>query len=204
MKKTTTFVLVIGAMILSFAGNSHATVLGTIESNRAGSDLGEFTGMTFSICYPLPGDRESISLSWSVTTDDVGQAFFASADTHENFDSFTYFLTNGIDDGLFLSDNHSIFIFNSRSGLPEPMEYESTLIPGIEDGVDFERYTIDSITLTANELFLDYDADAIKGGLTNYSYDITYTINGIVPEPGTVFLLGLGGLALVRKRRLLR
>lgn len=200
MKKRTVFVLVIGAMVLC-AGYSNAAVLGTIESNRAGSDLGEFHEMNFTISYPLHaalGFDWSISLSWNVTTDDVGQTFFASVDTHENFDIFTYPLTNGFDNLLYLPDGHALTQFPTDA-LPE-----STLLSGIQDGVDFEGYTIDSIALTVNDLFLDYDADAIKGGLTHYAYDITYSINGAemiaTPEPATVMLLGLGGLAL-RKRR---
>ena len=195
MKKKTIFVLAMVVAVLSCVGNSSATVLGTIESNRTGSDLGDFCGVNFSMCYPLQagglgGYDWSISLSWNVTPDDVGKTFFASADTHENFDTFTYLLTNGINNLLILTDG-TVSIF--------PTYAESTLISGIQDGVDFEGYTIDNIALTVNELFLNYN-----GFLTNYSYDITYTINGAmiaIPEPGTVLLLALGGLCLLTRRR---
>ena len=197
MKRKTVFMLVVGAMILLCAGYSSAAVLGTIESSRAGSDLSEFAEMNFSICYPLlagglGGYDWSISLSWDVTPDDVGKTFFASADTYENFDVFTYPLTNGIDNLLYLTDGT---ISKFYTGTPS----ESMLINGIQDGVDLEGYTIDSISLTINELFFDY------GGFpTNYSYDITYSINGsemiASPEPATVLLLGLGGLFLRKKR----
>ena len=205
MKKKTVFVLVIGAMILG-AGYSSAAVLGTIEYNRAGSGFGAYPEATFSISYPLPGDWRSILLSWDVTADDVGETFLASADTHENFDIFTYFLTNGIDNGLFLSSNYDMFLANIATGLPEPVECESTVINGVQDEVDFAGYIIDSVTLTVNKLFLDsYVESGIGGGFgsADYSYDITYTINGAEaianPEPATVFLLGLGGFFLRRK-----
>ena len=53
MKKETVFVLAMAVIVLSCAGYSNATVLGTIESNRAGSSLGTPPEMILSICYPL-------------------------------------------------------------------------------------------------------------------------------------------------------
>jgi len=195
MRKKIAFALAMVVAVLSCAGYSKATVLGTIEYNRAGRGMSGASDMSLSISYPLPGDCESISLSWDVTSDDVGKTFFASAGSHENFDVFTYLLTNGTNNGLFLSDNHGMFIANVATGLPEPIEYESTLITGVQDGVDFEGYTIDSIALTVNELSIVYDVDIVgRGALipvtnSNYSYNITYAINGNpIPEPATLLL----------------
>jgi len=108
MRKKTVFAMVIGAMILLCAGYSSAAVLGTIGSNHAGCGMSWACDMFLSISYPLTVDRDSISLSWDVTLDDIGKTFFAFAGTHDNFDVFTYLLKNGINNGLFLSDN--IFI----------------------------------------------------------------------------------------------
>jgi hypothetical protein len=209
MKKEAVFVLAMVVVVLSCAGYSSATVLGTIESSRTSNGLGKFSNMGFSIGYPIEiwnSDRTicqldfSISLSWQdISEDDIGKTFIGSADTHRSFDALAFLLTNGVDNQLHLADEHTMALW------PNATHTESVLINGIHDGVDFEGYIIDNIALTVNELFLDYDADAIKGGLTNYSYDITYTINGEMianPEPATVMLFGLGGLALLRKRRI--
>lgn len=208
MKTKTSFVFPVAVVVLSSVGLSNAMVLDTIEYNKddAGGlggfgGLGEFSEVKFSICYPLPRDWESISLFWNVTPDDVGKTFFASADTHQNFDRFTYLLTNGNDNGLFLPDNRSVFIASLLTGLPEPIKYESSLLTGVQDGVDFEGYTIDSIALTVNELFIDYH-EAGPDSYTDYSYDITYTIYGTpIPEPATLLLFGLGAVLLRGRRR---
>jgi hypothetical protein len=201
MKKKTAFVLLITLTVLSCVAHVNATVLGTIEHSCVGSGLGEFSEIKVSICYPLIGDYDfntsAISFSWNITKDDVGKTFFASADTHEIFDSFACMLTDGIDDLLFLSDSYTI---RSNYDLPGA-ERESSLINGVRDGVDFEGYTIDSIALTGNELFIDYH-EAGLGSYTDYSYDITYTIYGEpIPEPATILLLGLGGISLILRKR---
>ena len=204
MRKTV-FVLAMVIGVFSCAGYCNATIIGTIESSHAGSDLGEFTEMNFSIYYPQPlptepgpingGWDQSVSLSWNVTPDDVGTTFSASADTHQSFETFTSYLTNGIDDSLVLTDS-TVSNF--------PAYAESSIINGVHEGVDFEGYAIDRIALTVNDflLDLDYDPGPISIGHTNYSYDITYTIYGSpVPEPCTVLLLGFGGLILRGRHR---
>lgn len=204
MKKRTAFVLAMVAMVLSCAGDSNAIVLGTIDRRAGSAASGKLTETFLSISYPLPGDFESISLSWNITEADVGETLFASADTHPNFDTFTRILTNGVDNLLFLIDIGILHIIdNDWPGA----EVESSLINGIQGEVDFEGYMIDNISLTVNELFLDYDhSHTLVGpdGMTHYAYDITYTINGMEtisnPEPATVMFLGLGCLAF-RKRR---
>ncbi len=222
MGKRTALILAVAVAALFCAGYSNADVLGTIEHSRASRSRVVSPVMSpemkFSIAYPLPGDRNSISLSWNVTTDDVGKTFFASAETHPSFDIFTFLLTNGRNNPLFLSDSYQIVIGRflgttiDNGYISESLPatgYESTLISGIQDGVDFEGYRIDSIALTVNELLLEYDAPLfLKGvipiGRVNYSYDITYTINGQAihtPEPATLGLLIMGGLVSLRRRR---
>ena len=72
MRKETVFVLAIAVVVLSCAGYSNATVLGTIESTRAGSGLGEFSEMNFSMYYPLlAGGLGGYDWSISLSSDGV-------------------------------------------------------------------------------------------------------------------------------------
>ena len=219
MNMKTVFALVIAAMVLFCPGYSNAAVLGTIEyikhdGHAFGSLLGEFSGINFTMVYPLyvPSGRPdmTISLSWDgVTPDDVGRTLYASADTHPNFGIFTLLLTNGVDNSLLLDDGHTMYTA-SLSSITSTVsdvfqESERTLIDGIQDGVDFEGYTIDSIALTVNEFRL-IDLDPFtKHNSHTFDYDVTYTIYGsemAVPEPVTLVMLSLGGVALIcRKRR---
>ncbi len=205
MKMRIRFLLVSAAMVLSCVEYSSATVLGTVDCSRTGSYLGYFSEIEFSIGYPieiwvdetdLTIDFSNQALSWNVTEGDVGKTLWATSQTHTTFNGFVSFLTNGNDDTMSLVDS----VGTTPPGFPINTMYESEYINGIQGGVDFKGYTIDSIALTINELVLSYDADAIISG--HYSYDITYTIYGeAVPEPITVLLFGLGALAMRRKLR---
>ncbi len=211
MKIRTAFVLVIAAVVLSIVGYSNAAVLGTIEHKGIGSGLGEFSEITFTLSYPQPAEAGadlSSSLIWDpITADDVSKTTLATSETHQNFDTVLAYLTNGIDDILFVIDSHTLLVGSMLGdpplvlGADPSTQFESALINGSQDGVDFEGYTIDSIALTINALSFDYDADGIKGGQTSFSYDATYTIYGeAVPEPAALSLLVLGGLGLLRRR----
>jgi hypothetical protein len=199
-------ILTIVFTVLGCAMYANAVVLGTIEYNSAGSRLGEYSDIQFSIGYPIEiwsndghvlGIDFSTSFSWNVTESDVGKTLLANNQTHATFNDFVSFLKNGVDDIISLVNSFSL----TPAGLPPNAMYESEYLNGIQDGVDFEGYTIESIALTINELFFDYDADAIKGGLTNYSCDLVYTIYGEpIPEPGTVLLLGIGAVAIIIKK----
>jgi len=202
MKKKIVFVLAIAVVVLSCAGYSNATVLGTIEVERTGSVIGFVdnldVGLNYGCVTILPISETPLydMISWNFTEAHIGWTSEITAGTSPNFDNFVAKLTNGIDDYLFIKSTPVWPLPFPPIALPPSSLLESELIDGIGDGVDFEGYTIDSITLTVNELFLDYDEFS-----THCSYDITYTINGMeVPEPVTILLLGLGGLAL-RKRR---
>ncbi len=234
MKKEIAFVLAMVIVVLSCAGYSNAAVLGTIEYNYSGRVhgpivSGELSELIFSIGYPRPaqfGSDFSRSLSWNFTPDDVGKTFFASADTHGNFNDFVSLLTNGVDDHLALRapkdsgaplsvyvpvfatyESEVIDIF-----IGSPVDFKGYTIdsiagifppPIIKLGpVDFEGYAIDSIAVTVNELFMNFHEASLVGSYTDTSCDITYTIYGaLIPEPATVLLLGIGAVLLRRRRR---
>lgn len=193
MKKKTVFVLAIAVVVLSCAGYSNATVLGTIESKCTGLLTYDISRINIGMSYPvyLPGGHGiegwdySILVTSNIASNDVGKTFIINADNTPSFGAFTFFLTNGVD--------NSIKFTNCQ------LLKESQVISKTSGGVDLKGYKIESIELRVNDIF-SYN-DPVHVDFANWNYDITYTINGTeLPEPATILLLGLGGLAL-RKRR---
>jgi len=215
MEKKMVFVLVVAVMVLSCAGYSNATVLGTIEAENSGFVRGFVDNLDVGLGYPyshvMQADEtpQYDKISWNVTGADVGSTFEITAETSPYFYNFVDKLTNGIDEVLSTIPGSSPFLIKSdvrQEGLPLSV-LESELIDGIGEGVDFEGYTIDSIAMTINSLNLNTTMVIVREteiSLTNYSYDITYTINGAEmianPEPATVMLLGLGCLVFRRRK----
>lgn len=172
--------------------NSYAMSLGEINNSGGGGGSVIVTGMEFAW-----SSDEGLTMYWEVVTPfDVGKTFHQSSATSENFDFFASMLTSGTDDFLWIAS-----FFPGGGGSSNGAEeswWLNKFVP--TQSVDFYGYEITDIALTVNALTIDSPGTNPNrdGVWTDYTFDVTYTI---IPEPTTVLLLGLGGLALLRKRR---
>ena len=134
------------------------------------------SGLTVNFGYP--DYPETGFLSWYFIAEDVGDTFFETAQTDEDFDDIASLLTDGQDEQLGIA---AAFLHTLQES-----EYPKSL--GV-NGPDFNGYTITKIGVTVNDLVLE-----------NYhlEYDLTVSMWGI-PEPASLLLLGLGVVMLRRK-----
>ena len=139
-------------------------------------------------------------VDWYITINDIGQTFAASSG-YPGFEEMRALLSNGIDDWLVIFEKGPDDSGGGENFYESQMENYFGTVP------DFTGSDITSISLTVNDLFWEYPVsipgDPELGEIWNYvEYDLTVSIEGIpIPEPATVLLLGLGGLALLKKRK---
>jgi len=165
-----------------------------IRTGEASYLLGQFSdSINYDGGTPNPASEASILLEIDTTSPSVywllgediswtssGTVVFAPG-TDPDWDGFVAALTNATDD---------ILAWHLKAGglLLFSSEEESKWFGTVPD---FSGLTIEYLQLDVT--YLDYSMD-------NLAADIVFSVYG-VPEPGTLLLFGLGGLALIRRRR---
>ena len=201
MKKKVGLMLIIVNCCLAL--NSYATMpLGEMNWNGGVGGNGINTGLVF-LLQQSPYWIQEFDMSWEIVKPlDVGKTFPRSSLTSEDFSFWASRLTNGTDDNVIMAVRMGSV--NGGGGATGGLESMPTLFNKFvpTQGVDFYGYEITEIDLTVNSLTVDSPGRDWNGdGLwTDFYFDVTFTIYG-VPEPTTVLLLGLGGLAVMRRRR---
>jgi hypothetical protein len=185
-------VLLIG--LVGYTRSSEAAIIGNWETNRMVSGIGlEITSQPFEFCFgcvfgPEAYLFEDINLDSSY----IGQTLTATQFTDPDFDTVVSVLTNGNNDFI-------EYCFGGCDGLKEALFFYGDSTGA--SGIDFNGYTINSISVTINELSLNYD-----GQITDMIFQGTVTIDGqsIVPEPISSILFVVGGTLLAGRRYIRR
>lgn len=124
----------------------------------------------------------------SAATSNIDQSFVSTSGA--SFNAVTSLLTNGIDDGIWLSFYALGIPYATAAGY-ESMRFANN---GSANGIDFAGYQIDKLELIVHQI----DGSRYEASYTFNVYDTTP-----VPLPPAVWLLGSGLIALVgvTKRR---
>ncbi|GEM_PF-5929380 len=158
---------------------------GTIEGTEP-----EFMETSWSY---FDGSDEVRLFDWLVLhKSDVGTVFSAFPETNPAFSVFADFLTNGVDDLLvyrtkFPNDEVNFGFLESEM---------SSLQPNSLNGIDLQGHMITQIDYTL-DLFEVRESLTGLPGVFNYEVQHRYSIHDgiVVPEPTSVVLFMIGGLA---------
>ncbi len=201
MKRRMMMTMLIGALLLG------AGTIETVEAAMIVSDPNQLIGVggNETISMALPDNlMERDGGTDSVFDKGVGEAYILLGEETIGVVEWSgWFGTNNYN-----SDNEVGYEAwcagkINRSRLPAGSVPNYTLGFYDDDGGQFAfLYSNGMLVFDANiEFFFDIEYDGVLGGLTTFAIgsDVKHTV--IVPEPATLTLLVIGGLAVLRRRR---
>lgn len=202
--------LIIGLLVAFFAaGNANAALLASYTSPAGGGSSGGSNDGGFFFEFGI--DADPLSRDIFGTAPALFGDMLITGDTTitvssgAGFDEFVALLTDGVNQSFFIADARNIGGSPVSTGVgagPESGVFGNMMTASL-NGIDLSGYVISSIVLTLT----DVQAPASANG-----YSIFYTINldvfgdlavSDVPLPAAapLMLMGLGGLAAMRRRR---
>jgi hypothetical protein len=200
MKNTFTLIaLTLTVLLSAFESRAQLGTVATAQFSRTGGfGVTADHSLRLALGY-VPTNTTSIFTQFTFHTNDVGGVFSVSQSSDPGFIGFLSGATNGILD--FVRYNYAIGsgtgAYNESGGLSETSFFTS--FPHGGNGIDLSGFQVQRIDLTLNSLAFNPN----PGGFTDFSFNVTLSFIGVVPEPSAAAILGAGLLALLfRKRKL--
>jgi len=187
--------LIVSAGLLMMRTNvTLGMVLGSLSLEAHGGIALVYTGLDVEFSV----GNSPLLFDMDIEPNDAGQAFVATAANNPNFNQVCNWLTNGTDDPFRIASWTIPGGAGTSTYPPESLVFADTTL----NGIDLEGSVIESITFSIEEFTLDSPGSNPNGNgiWTDHNYYLTVTVEG-VPEPASLAILALGGLALLPRRR---
>lgn len=189
--------VIVFAMMLCFVVSAKADVLGYMDYNKTSGAMGVSDTLKIQFYHKQGATPDYNPLEWYIQISDIGSTFHITSADSASFDDCVTMLTNGIDEEVYMSST----IVVGGGSFTHGAESEKFIKIGF-DAPDFAGYEIQSIALKLNAMTIVSPGSNPNGdgNWTDFTIDADLEIYG-VPEPATLVMLGMGSLALFRKRK---